>query len=51
MPLGRLLVQTLLLDAAMPSPHTDDQQRRQRQEAGETEPAVCPCTLAVMALI
>lgn len=42
MSLGRFLVQTLLPDATMPSPHADDQHRRKRQEAGETEPAHCP---------
>ena len=35
-------VQTLLPDATMPSPHADDQHRRQGQEAGETEPALGP---------
>src|SRR5437016_6014995 len=35
-------VQTLLPDATMPSPHPDDEHRRERQEAGETEPALCP---------
>jgi hypothetical protein len=39
---GRFLVQTLLPDATMPSPHADNQHRRQRQEASETEPALCP---------
>ncbi len=42
MSLCRFLVQTLLPDATMPSPHADDQHRRKRQEAGETEPALCP---------
>jgi hypothetical protein len=42
MSLGGFLVQTLLPDATMPSPHADDQHRRKRQEAGETEPAHCP---------
>jgi len=26
----------------MPSPQAEDQQRRKRQKAGETEPALCP---------
>jgi hypothetical protein len=39
---GRFLVQTLLPDATVPSPPADDQHRRQRQEASETEPAFCP---------
>jgi len=49
--LGRFLVRTLLPDATIPSPHADDQHRRKRQEAGETEPALCRCTSAMTALI
>ena len=39
--LGRFLIQTLLPDATIPSPHADDQQRPKRQEADESEPAFC----------
>jgi hypothetical protein len=42
MALGRFLVETLLPDATMPSPHADDPHRGKRQESGETEPALCP---------
>lgn len=41
-PIDRLLVQTVRSDASMPSPQAEDQQRRKRQKAGETEPALCP---------
>jgi hypothetical protein len=41
MSLGRFLIQALP-DATIPSPHADDKNRRKRQEAGETEPALCP---------
>src|SRR5438445_13541449 len=34
-------VQTLLPDATMPSPHPDDEHRRWRPEAFETEPTLC----------
>jgi hypothetical protein len=39
---GRFLVQPLPPHTVMPSPHAEDQHRRKRQGAAETELALCP---------